>query len=85
MLHKNKNERIGAQNGISEILAHPYFKDIDFEQLLNKKLDPPYVPNLENESFFDPELKPDEIEFSNIGALGQKIIAKQEPGIFADF
>jgi hypothetical protein len=35
------------------------------------------VPNLENESFFDPELKPDEIEFSNIGALGQKIIAKQ--------
>ena len=46
MLNKNKEERIGAQNGIAEILAHPFFKDIDFDELLNKNLDPPYVPNL---------------------------------------
>ena len=75
MLNKNKEERIGAQNGIAEILAHPYFKDIDFDELLNKNLDPPYVPNRQEESFFDPELK-EEIELSNINAVGRKLIEK---------
>jgi len=35
-LKKKPNERIGSKNGLDEILAHPWFADIDSEALLNK-------------------------------------------------
>ena len=38
MLRKKKDKRIGAKNGIKEILAHPFFKDLDLDALKNKTL-----------------------------------------------
>ncbi len=53
LLDKNKRTRLGA-NGIDEIMAHPFFRDLDLEKLLRKELTPPYKPEVEDElAYFD--------------------------------
>ena len=44
LLEKNRKKRLGATNGVAEIMAHPFFAKIDFEKLLSKKIIPPYRP-----------------------------------------
>ena len=44
LLDKNPDTRIGAKGDIEEILAHPWFADLDRNKLLAKKVDPPFVP-----------------------------------------
>lgn len=36
LLQKNPAERIGTNGGLEEIIAHDWFKDIDFEALMAK-------------------------------------------------
>ena len=39
---------------IQEILAHPWFADLDINALLEKRLTPPYVPTLKDDlAYFD--------------------------------
>ncbi|KAI5150564.1 protein kinase X [Enteropsectra breve] len=45
LLITDRNKRLGA-NGIEEIMAHPFFKDIDWEGLFDSGLNPPIVPKL---------------------------------------
>lgn len=45
LLNKDRTQRLGA-NGIDEILAHPWFADLNIEALLQKQIDPPYVPRV---------------------------------------
>ena len=44
--------RLGA-NGAEEIMNHPYFKDIDFNKVLNKEYVPDYIPNLNDSILID--------------------------------
>ena len=37
-------------NGVDEIKAHAYFSDIDWIKLDKMEMEPPYKPNVENES-----------------------------------
>ena len=46
LLIKDRNKRFGAQGGINEVLAHPWFANIDKVKLLRKKLAAPYKPNI---------------------------------------
>jgi protein-serine/threonine kinase len=58
LLNRNPKHRLGAINDARELRAHPFFHDIDWENLKNKKLPPPFVPHIANEldtSNFDPE------------------------------
>lgn len=41
LLEKNPAKRLGAQNGINDILSHPWFKSIDIKALAAKKLAAP--------------------------------------------
>ena len=48
------NKRLG-KNGADEIKAHPFFKDVDWENI-REKMKPPFIPDIENDydtKYFD--------------------------------
>lgn len=58
LLNRNPKHRLGAINDARELRAHQFFGDINWENLRNKKLPPPFIPHIANEldtSNFDPE------------------------------
>ena len=47
LLNEDMNKRLGCnKRGIFEIIIHPFFKDFDWEALLHRKLQPPFIPNI---------------------------------------
>jgi serum/glucocorticoid-regulated kinase 2 len=46
LLNKEYDKRLGFNKGFDEIKKHEFFKDINFDDLLNKKIKAPYKPNL---------------------------------------
>ncbi|XP_070207266.1 protein kinase C iota type-like [Littorina saxatilis] len=58
-LNKNPADRLGchADSGFSDIRSHPFFRTIDWEQLEQKQISPPYKPLIRSErdlEHFDP-------------------------------
>uniref|UniRef100_A0A7S0F4V0 AGC-kinase C-terminal domain-containing protein n=1 Tax=Craspedostauros australis TaxID=1486917 RepID=A0A7S0F4V0_9STRA len=43
LLEKNEKTRLGT-NGCEEIMAHPWFKNMNWESVLSDRKRPPYVP-----------------------------------------
>ena len=59
LLTKNRTKRIGAgPQGISEILSHPFFAELDIDALMKKQLTPQYMPDINDGElkFFDQKL-----------------------------
>jgi serine/threonine protein kinase len=57
LLDKDKTKRLGAKGDIDEIISHPFFKGLDIEKLLGKKIVPPYNPQIKDDfKFFDNKL-----------------------------
>ena len=57
LLEKNPGSRLGKK-GLSEIQSHPFFGNLNFEQLKNKKLKSPFKPKVTEEDptqYFDEE------------------------------
>ena len=50
-IQKKQNERLGSleTGGSAAVMAHAFFKDIDFKELYDKKVTPPFVPELKND------------------------------------
>jgi serum/glucocorticoid-regulated kinase 2 len=69
-LNKNPAERLGTIGDISEILAHPWFQDIDVKALLAKEIEPEFKPtlsqNIMDVSNFDKMFTSDEAAHSVI-------------------
>jgi hypothetical protein len=42
-LQRKKEKRLGF-NGITELKEHPWFKDFNWDDLINKKLEPNWIP-----------------------------------------
>ena len=64
LLDRNAATRLGTKGDFQEVVSHPFFKDVNFEKLTNKEIEPPYKPSLElmtskegEVSVGDPELK----------------------------
>jgi len=58
LLNRNPLHRLGATEGASELMQHPFFADVDWDLLARKKVVPPFKPKLKGEldvSNFDPE------------------------------
>ena len=48
LLDKDRTKRLGStggKEGFKEVLAHPWFHDLDIEAIEAKKMKPPYRPN----------------------------------------
>lgn len=45
LLNKNPRKRLG-HNSTKEIMDHPWFADINWKKLENKKIVPPYMPEI---------------------------------------
>lgn len=61
-LDKNPETRLGASNDATELLEHPWLRELSVQSLLNKEYETPFVPNLsEDESaHFDNNLGDEE-------------------------
>jgi serine/threonine protein kinase len=49
LLERDPTRRLGA-NGYKEVINHKWFADIDFDALMNKQLEAPFVPNLKKKA-----------------------------------
>ena len=58
LLNRNPKHRLGANGDAKELMAHPFFHDVDWEALSRKDVIPPFKPKLKSDtdtSNFDPE------------------------------
>lgn len=46
LLTKNPAKRLGTEGGAAEIKAHPWFKNVNFEDIINKRIKPPFMPKM---------------------------------------
>jgi len=46
LLHKDPKERLGAKNGLSEIVNHPWCEDLEFVKIASKKVKAPIKPDI---------------------------------------
>ncbi|KAK7488522.1 hypothetical protein BaRGS_00020307, partial [Batillaria attramentaria] len=46
LLEKDKEKRLGAKRDFEEVRQHDFFADIDWDDLYNKRIQPPYNPNV---------------------------------------
>ena len=63
----NPKERLGTNNE-DDIKNHPFFRDINFNDVFNKKIEPPFIPNVESETdlkYFDKEFTQIKIDEQN--------------------
>ena len=88
LLEKDPKKRLGYEKGIQEIISHEWFKDIDIDELLNKKLAAPFIPkltdDLEDVSNFDDEFTSTSLEQSFIPKADMKAVEKYNKK-FSDF
>ncbi|CCF56996.1 hypothetical protein KAFR_0B06980 [Kazachstania africana CBS 2517] len=86
LLNRNPKHRLGAIDDGRELRAHPFFSDIDWEALKQKKIPPPFKPHLTSEtdtSNFDPEFTTASTSYMN---KNQNIAATPlSPGMQAKF
>ena len=49
LIERVSPDKLGATGGIAEIMNHPWLQDIDFENLKDKSVTPPYMPSMVTE------------------------------------
>lgn len=54
LLHKLPNSRLGGTKGAAEIKKHAFFKSVNWDDVLNKGMQPPIVPSATSQSDEDP-------------------------------
>ena len=87
MLMKDRKERLGQNDDMDEILLHPFFSDVDVSGLLNKKVEPPFIPQIKDKKDlrnFDPEVTQQQLAESILPQEAKHMIA-QKAGAFDDF
>jgi serum/glucocorticoid-regulated kinase 2 len=46
LLEKEPNNRLGSKLGIEEVMGHPFFKDLNLDDLVGKRIASPFKPKL---------------------------------------
>ncbi|XP_047125649.1 serine/threonine-protein kinase Sgk1 isoform X1 [Hydra vulgaris] len=78
LLQKDRTKRLGNSNAdFDEIKSHPFFRTINFVDLYNKKIDPPYNPNVSGQmdlKHFDPEFVREPVPAS-VSKVGSQMVS----------
>ena len=81
LLIKKQDKRLGVNKGFEEIKAHPFFQGFDFDALLAKKLEAPFIPVLTGTldvGNFDEEFTSEEIATSVIPEKNLEYIKRNQ-------
>jgi len=85
-LSRNPKKRLGI-NGINEIKSHPFFAKIDFDQLLKRKIQAPFIPDIKDKydvNNFDKEFTGESTDQSDIPSQNLELIIKNQD-LFKEF
>lgn len=86
MLQKEPAARLGSSDlDFGELSNHQFFHDISWQDLVNKKLQVPWLPDLESETdtrHIDPEFTSEGISVSVVQSMNQSLSNNKE---FAGF
>lgn len=74
LLNRNPKHRLGATRDAAELREHPFFADIDWEALVNKKIAPPFKPVLSSES----DVTNFDEEFTNAEVDAHGVVVRDE-------
>lgn len=88
LLNRNPRHRLGAVDDGRELRAHPFFADIDWEALRQKKIPPPFKPHLVSEtdtSNFDPEFTQTSTSYMNKQPIAATPLSPAMQAKFAGF
>ena len=84
LLIPNPKKRLGyGPDGVKKIKDHPYFEGVNWEDAWNRKLQPPFVPNLEGETdlkYFDKMFTNEKIEGSKVSEVPSSIANSEYKG-----
>ncbi len=70
-------KRLGRDGDVDDVISHPWFKELDIEQLLAKKIPAPYLPTIKQDddtSNFDEKFAKLEVEESVIDQSKRQLI-----------
>ena len=80
LLIPNPKNRLGyGKDGSQKIKDHPYFEGINWQDAWDRKLEPPLVPQLKNEtdlSYFDKMFTNEKIEGSNVSEVPSTLVSQ---------
>ena len=84
LLVPNPKKRLGyGEDGTQKIKEHKYFEGINWEDAWNKKLTPPFIPELKSEtdlSYFDKIFTDEKIEGSKVSEVPSSIAGSDYKG-----
>jgi serum/glucocorticoid-regulated kinase 2 len=82
LLEKDPKNRLGTDGGLEDIISHSWFEGFDFDKLLKRELEAPFIPklsdDLEDVSNFDDEFTDQEVVHSNMSDSALKLVNKNK-------
>ena len=81
LLEKNVEDRLCSHFGIEEIKKHPFFKSIDFDAILRKEVEAPFIPRINSSTDvqnFDEIFTNEKLEMSNITSKNIDLVKENQ-------